>query len=117
MLTQDVASAASAKGLKTAAGVKNAVGIAPTSSDQEMARSAGTATNAIGITVPIRTRSPKTNMGQHKSVVMLASSATMAPNGTINGTNMVRPGSGTAMIGGPAKTISGVINGTGIRPK
>ena len=24
---------------------------------------------------------------------------------------------GTAMIGGPAKTISGVINGTGIRPK
>jgi hypothetical protein len=41
----------------------------------------------------------------------------MAPNGTINGTNMVRPGSGTAMIGGPAKTISGVINGTGVRPK
>jgi len=117
MLTQDVAGAASAKGLNTAAGVKNAVGIAPMSSDQEMARSAGTATNAIGITVPIRTRSPKTNTGQHKSIVMLASGTTMKPNATINGTSMVRPGSGTAMIGGPAKTISGVINGTGMRPK
>jgi hypothetical protein len=117
MLTQDVAGAASAKGLNTAAGVKNAVGIAPMSSDQELARSAGTATNAIGITVPIRTNLPKTNMGQHKSTVMLASSGTMAPNATINGTSMVRPGSRTAMIGGPAKTISGVINGTGIRPK
>jgi hypothetical protein len=30
---------------------------------------------------------------------------------------MIRPGSGTAMIGGRAKTIAGVINGTGIRPK
>jgi hypothetical protein len=117
MLTQDVAGVANAKGLNTAAGVKNAVGIAPMSSDQEMARSAGTATNAIGITVPIRTNLPKTNMGQHKSIVMLASSATMAPNATINGTSMVRPGSRTAMIGGPAKTIPGVINGTGIRPK
>ena len=117
MLTQDVAGATSAKGLNGAAGVKNAVGIAPTSSNQEMARSAGTATNAIGITVPIRTHSPNANMGQHKSIVMLASGTTMTPNATINGTSMVRPGSGTAMIGGPAKTISGVINGTGIRPK
>ena len=116
-LTQDVAGAASAKGLNTAAGVKNAVGIAPMNSDQEMARSAGIATNAIGIAVPIRTNSPKTNTGQHKSIVMLASSTTMMLNATINGTSMVRPGSGTAMIGGPAKTISGVINGTGIRPK
>ena len=117
MLTQDVAGGASAKGLNTAAGVKNAVGIAPMNSDQEMARSAGTATNAIGITVPIRTNFQTTNMGQHKSIVMLASSTVMRPNATINGTSMVRPGSGTAMIGGPARTIAGVINGTGIRPK
>ena len=116
-LTQDVAGAASAKGLNTAAGVKNAVGIAPMNSDQEMARSAGIATNAIGIAVPIRTNSPKTNTGQHKSIVMLASSTTMMLNATISGTSMIRPGSGTAMIGGPAKTIAGVINGTGIRPK
>ena len=117
MLAQDVAGAASANGLNAATGVKNAVGIAPMSSDQGMARSAGTTTNAIGITVPIRTNWPKTNMGQHKSIVMLAPSAAMAPNATINGTSMIRPGSGTAMIGGPPKTIAGVINGTGIRPK
>jgi hypothetical protein len=117
MLTQDVTGAASAKGLNTAAGLKNAVGIAPMSSDQGMARSVGTTTNAIGITVPIRTNWPKMNMGQHKSIVMLASRAPMAPNATINGTSMIRPGSGTAMIGGPAKTIAGVVNGTGIRLK
>jgi hypothetical protein len=34
----------------------------------------------------------------------------------INGTRMVRPGSGPGIVGGPAKNIAG-INGTGYRPK
>lgn len=116
-LTQDIVGEASAKASNAAAGMKNAIGIAPMNSNQEMATSAGTTRNAIGITVPNRTNFSKTNMQQHKSTGMLASSSTMTPNATINGTSMVRPGSRPAMIGGPAKTISGVINGTGIRPK
>jgi len=36
--------------------------------------------------------------------------------GTINGTNLVRPGFGPSSIGGPAKPVAG-INGTTIRPK
>lgn len=35
----------------------------------------------------------------------------------INGTGMMRPGSGTSMIGGPAKNVSGVVSGTSFRPK
>jgi len=35
----------------------------------------------------------------------------------INGTAMVRPASATAAIGGPAKNVGGVINGTTIRPR
>ena len=36
--------------------------------------------------------------------------------GTINGTSLMRAGSGPSGIGGPAKTVAG-INGTAIRPK
>ena len=50
------------------------------------------------------------------SVGLLASSDA-TPNGVINGTAMVRPASATAAIGGPAKNVGGVINGTTIRPK
>jgi hypothetical protein len=36
--------------------------------------------------------------------------------GTINGTNLARPGFGPSSIGGPARPNTG-INGTTIRPK
>jgi hypothetical protein len=42
---------------------------------------------------------------------------TTAPNAIIDGTGMSRPGSGIGMIGGPAKNVEGVMNGTGIQPK
>ncbi len=35
----------------------------------------------------------------------------------INGRDMVRPGSGAGVIGGPAKNLAGVINGTNFRPR
>jgi hypothetical protein len=37
-------------------------------------------------------------------------------HGTINGTNLARPGFGPSRVGGPAKQVTG-INGTTIRPK
>jgi hypothetical protein len=36
---------------------------------------------------------------------------------SINGTAVMRPGSGTSTIGGPPNKVIGVINGTGFRPK
>ena len=35
----------------------------------------------------------------------------------INGTGMGRPGLGIGVIGGPAKSVGGVISGTSFRPK
>src|SRR5262249_57644497 len=56
MLPQDVSGVASSKPANGAEGVKNAAGIAITSSDNAMARNAGAATNATGISGPLRTR-------------------------------------------------------------
>ena len=114
MLTPN--SAGAAKGLNGADGVKNALGISA-GGDNGIARNAATATNALGITVPIRTRLPRTNIGQHGSGGMLASSATTTPGAVINGTGMIRPTSAGAVIGGPAKNAAGGINGTTIRPR
>jgi len=36
---------------------------------------------------------------------------------SINGRDMVRPGSGAGVIGGPAKNVAGVISGTSFRPR
>lgn len=35
----------------------------------------------------------------------------------INGRDMVRPGLGAGVVGGPTKNVAGVINGTGYRPR
>lgn len=116
MLTQDISGVASSKAISGAEGAKNAVGIAATTGNNAVASNPGTATNAIGLAVPLRASSPKTNSRQHGSVGLLAS-GDATPNGVINGTAMVRPASGTAAIGGPAKNVGGVINGTTIRPR
>jgi hypothetical protein len=39
------------------------------------------------------------------------------PHASINGTRMIRPGSGASVVGGAAKNGGGVINGTGIQSK
>jgi hypothetical protein len=43
-----------------------------------------------------------------------ASVATKIPQAAINGTRMIRPGASTGVIGGPARSSAGVINGTAI---
>jgi hypothetical protein len=116
MLTQDVSGVASGKPANGAEGFKNAVGIA-TGSDSMTARNAGPATNAIGMSVPLRTRVLRPNVAPHNGIGLLTSGDTTAGHAVINGTGMVRPAFATAVIGGPAKNVGGVINGTTIRPR
>jgi hypothetical protein len=116
VLTQDISGVASSKAISGAEGAKNALGIAATTGNNAVASNPGIATNAIGLAVPLRVSSPKTNSRQHGSVGLLAFGEA-TPNGVINGTAMVRPASATAAIGGPAKNVGGVINGTMIRPR
>jgi hypothetical protein len=117
MLTQDVSGVASSKPANGAEGFKNAAGIATTSSDSVMARNPGTGTNAIGMGVLLRTRVLRPNVLPQNSISLVASSDRTAGNAVINGTGMVRPASATAAIGGPAKNVGGIINGTTIRPR
>ena len=117
MLTQDVSGVASGKPANGAEGVKNAAGTAITSSDNAMARNPGTGTNAIGMGVLLRTRVLRPNVLPQSSISFVASSDRTAANAVINGTGMVRPASATAAIGGPAKNVGGIINGTTIRPR
>jgi hypothetical protein len=111
MLVQDPAGGRGAKA-STAA---NAVGATAMNTVGGTPAVNSTATNAIGVSVPIRTRAPQTNIGQ-RGIGPLTSNAT-SPNASINGTSMVRPASGTAVIGGPAKNVAGAINGTAMRPR
>jgi protein TonB len=115
MLVQDPAGAMGSKGSTTPNGAKNAVRVTAMNNVGGAAAVNGTATSAVGVSVPIRTRLPRANIGQ-RGVGSLASSAT-SPNASINGTSMVRPASGAAVIGGPAKNVAGAINGTAMRPR
>jgi len=113
MLVQDPAGAMGSKGSTTPNGAKNAVGRTAMNTVGGAAAVNGTAANAIGVSVPIRTRLPRMNIGQ-RGVGSFASNAT-SPNASINGTTMIRPASGTVVLGGPAKNAAGLINGTGMR--
>lgn len=115
MLVQDPAGGTGTKGSTAANAAKNAVGVTAMNTVGGTPAVNSTATNAIGVSVPIRTRAPQTNIG-HRGIGPLASNAT-SRNASINGTSMVRPASGTAVIGGPAKNVAGAINGTAIRPR
>ena len=114
MLVQDPAGAKGSKGSTAANGAKNAVRVTAMNTVGSTAAVNGTAANAIGVSMPIRTRAPRTNIGQ-RGIAPLASSAT-SPNSSINGTSMIRPAA-TAVLGGPAKNAAGLINGTGMRPR
>jgi protein TonB len=115
MLVQDPAGAIGSKGSTAPNGAKNAVRVTAMNTVGGTAAVNGTAANAIGVSMPIRTRAPRANIGQ-RGVGSLASNAT-SPNASINGTSMVRPASATAVIGGPAKNVAGAINGTAMRPR
>src|SRR6516225_10238226 len=98
MLVPDPAGAMSSKGSTAPNEAKNAVSVTAMNTVGGTAAVNGTTTNAIGVSVPIRTRLPRTNIAQRG----VASNA-KSPNASINGTSMVRPASGAAVIGGPAK--------------
>jgi hypothetical protein len=115
MLVQDPAGGMGTKGSTAANAAKNAVGVTAMNTVGGTPAVNSSATNAIGVSVPIRTRAPQTNMGQ-RGIGPLTSNAT-SPNASINGTSMIRPASGTAVIGGPAKNVAGAINGTAMRPR
>jgi len=115
MLVPDPAGAMSSKGSTAPNEAKNAVSVTAMNTVGGTAAVNGTTTNAIGVSVPIRTRLPRTNIGQ-RGVGSLASNA-KSPNASIDGTSMVRPASGAAVIGGPAKNVAGAINGTAMRPR
>jgi protein TonB len=115
MLVQGPAGGMGTKGSTAANAAKNAVGVTAMNTVGGTPAVNGTATNAIGVSVPIRTRAPQTNIGQ-RGIGLLVSNAT-SPNASINGTSMVRPASGAAVIGGPAKNVAGAINGTAMRPR
>jgi len=115
MLVQDPAGAMGTKASTAANATKNAVGRTAMNTVGGAAAVNGTAANAIGVSKPIRTRAPRTNIGQ-RGIAPLASSAT-SPNASINGTSMIRPASATAVLGGPAKNAAGAINGTAMRPR
>jgi hypothetical protein len=124
MPMRDRAGAASANGVNAADGAKNAVGAMTMNAVGGAATNAanGNATNAIGVSGAVHLNATGTN-GQ-RGIVPVASNGAMSPNtvfkGTgrgINGTAMGRPGSGTSAIGGAAKNVAGVINGTSFRPK
>jgi hypothetical protein len=115
MLVQDPAGGMGTKGSTAVNAAKNAVGVTAMNTVGGTPAVNSTATNAIGVSVPIRTRAPQTNIGQ-RGIGLLVSNATSS-NASINGTSMVRPASGTAVIGGPAKNVAGAINGTAMRPR
>jgi protein TonB len=123
MLVQDPASGMGSKGSTAANAAKNAVGVTVANTVGVTAMNTvggtpavnGTATNAVGVSVPIRTRAPRMNIGQ-RGIGPFTANAT-SPNASINGTSMVRPASRTAVIGGPAKNVAGAINGTAMRPR
>jgi hypothetical protein len=104
----------------------NAIGVTP------KAAIAGAATSAVGSPVPnaavagptknaigataINRPGVAANIG-HQGTALISAVGTTVPHASINGTRMIRPGSGASAVGGAAKNGGGVINGTGIQSK
>jgi hypothetical protein len=93
---------------------KAAIGGAATSavgSPVPNAAVAGPTKNAIGATAMNRPGVAGASIG-HQGTALIS-----VPHASINGTRMIRPGSGASVVGGAAKNGGGVINGTGIQSK
>jgi hypothetical protein len=105
--------------------VRNAVG-APVATMNPAGASAYIARNAVGIvatgtvggTSPVGAAALNRPSGAKiGSVVPGAAVAGTIPQATINGTRMTRPGANTGVIGGPARSVAGTLNGTTMRAK
>jgi hypothetical protein len=117
--------------------LRNAIGLPQPNAAAGVARnavgaSAGVARNAVGAPMSaVRAAAanaainhPSAIGANHASVTganvsrratgPAASIVATIPNATINGTSMTRPGVGAGVIGGPAKNVAGVLNGTGM---
>jgi len=94
---------------------KNAIGNAATPSSGGAANTNATAvaTNAIGITVPLRPNLAGLRIGESKTPNV--SVGTSANRLVISGRDMVRAARVSGVIGGPAKNVAGVVNGTGFQ--
>jgi hypothetical protein len=75
----------------------------------------GIVTNAIGMTTTIHPAAASAS-APRPTIGAVASAGAMPGTG-LNGTSMIRPAASTAAIGGPTRTVAGVINGTGFKPK
>jgi hypothetical protein len=74
-------------------------------------------TKAPGGNVPVVNSSPGApQIGNHASGTAALAIVT-ARGPSINGTGMIRPGSGAGVIGGPAKIAGGFISGSSFRPR
>ena len=115
--------------LNAGAGVaRNAVGAPVVATMNPAGVSASVARNAVGI-VATRTVGGANPVGATASqssechrigsiVPPGASVATAIPQAAINGTRMtIRPGASTGVIGGPARSVAGALNGTAIRAR
>ena len=106
---QDHARAASAQGGGPRTGIRNALGGTATNMSGGMMRSAAgaAATNSIGVTARFRPR-----IGEQRSGA-LALAAHALPSAAIDGTSVRRTVPAAGVIGGQAKNVAGVLNGTG----
>lgn len=77
---------------------------------------AGPTKNAVGATAMNRPGVAGASIG-HQGTAPISPVGTTVPHASINGTRMIRPGSGASAVGGAAKNGGGVINGTGIQSK
>lgn len=77
---------------------------------------AGPTKNAIGATAMTRPGVAGASIG-HQGTALISAVGTTVPRASINGTRMIRPGSGASAVGGAARNGGGVINGTGIQSK
>lgn len=87
----------------------------------------GTARNAIGLTVQVHPSAHGTNVNDGRGGVAglktgvspssTGLKAAALPTGILNGRGMSRPGTGLTALGGPAKSATGVLNGSDFHPK
>jgi hypothetical protein len=114
--------------------VRNAIGIHPNAPGvTTKTATGGAATNAVGSPLPNAVAGGPTrnaigatalnnpgvvgaNIG-HQGTGLVTSAGTAAPPAGINGTRMIRPGSGANAIGGATKNSAGTINGTGVQSR
>ena len=95
--------------------IKNAIGgaAAPGAGGGNANAAEGVAVNSVGMTVHVHPNIAGTNTAEPKTGLAesVATAGTMN-HSVVNGHDMIRPGSATGAIGGPAKNTGGVLSGS-----